>query len=88
MYNLLMNIYFSFQTDEVMIESLNMFDTQMDESMNNEILYVSPKNKTMDHRTSLNNRICCVVEISIFRLKKYWHTVYNLMELNVSPTLK
>ena len=48
---------FPFQTDKVLRESLHMFDTQKDESMNNVIAYVAPKNKTMAHRTSLNNRI-------------------------------
>ena len=37
---------------------------------------------------SLNNRISCVVVISIFGFNKYWHTVFNLMELNMSPTFK
>ena len=36
----------------------------------------------------LNNRISCVVGISIFGFKKYWQTVFNLMELNMSPTSK
>ena len=36
----------------------------------------------------LNNRISIVMGISIFGFKKYWHKVFNLMELNMSPTLK
>ena len=42
----------------------------------------------MVHNMSLNNRISCVVVISIFGFKKYWKTVFNLMELNMSPTFK
>ena len=42
----------------------------------------------MAHRMSLNNRISCVVGISIFGFKKYWQKVFNLMELNMSPTFK
>ena len=57
LYNLLKKTLFPFQTDKVLRESLHMFDTQKDESMNNVIAYVAPKNKTMAHRTSLNNRI-------------------------------
>ena len=37
---------------------------------------------------SLNNRISCVVRISIFGFKKYWRTVFNLMDLNMSLTFK
>ena len=43
-----------------------MFDAQKNESMNNVIAYVVPKSKMMAHIMSLNNRISCVVAISIF----------------------
>ena len=36
----------------------------------------------------LNNRISYVVGIDIFRFKKYWHTVLNLMDPNTIPTFK
>ena len=56
--------------------------------MNNAIDYVAPKNKTIAHIMSLNNRILCVVGIYILGFKKYWQIVFNLMELNISPTFK
>ena len=65
-----------------------MFDTQKNESMNNVIAYVAPKNKTMAHSMSLNNRISCVVGISIFRFKKYWKQVFALMEIQTTSTFK
>ena len=68
MYNILKKNIFPFQTDKVFKESLHIFDTQ-NESMNNVVAYVAPKNKTMSHITSLNNRISCVVVISIFGFK-------------------
>ena len=40
------------------------------------------------HNMVLNNRISCVVRISIFEFNKYWQTVFNSMELNMSPTFK
>ena len=46
--------------------------TQKNELINNVITYVAPKNKTMTHIMSLNNRISCVVEISIFGFNTYW----------------
>ena len=87
-YNILKNTIFPFQTDEVMRESLHMFDTKNNESTNNAIKYIETKNKTMIHIMRLNNRISCVEGISIFKFKKYWHTYFNLMELNMSPTFK
>ena len=56
--------------------------------MNNAIEYVAPKNKTMAHITSLNNRILCIVGIPIFVFKKYGQISFNLMELNMIPTFK
>ena len=58
-----------------------MFDTQKNESMNNVIKYVAPKNKKMAHIISRNNRISCVVGIYIFRFNTYWKEVFNLMEI-------
>ena len=49
LYNLLKKTLFPFQTDKVLKESLHMFDTQKNESMNNVIAYVAPKNKAMPH---------------------------------------
>ena len=87
MYNFLKKTIFTFQTDEVLRESLDMFDSQNNESMNNEIKYTAQK-KIMAHIISLNNRISCLVVIYIFRFKKYWQTVFNLMEINMIPTSK
>ena len=65
-----------------------MFDTHKNESMNNVILYVAPKNKTMAHSMSLNNRISYVVGISIFGFNTYWKQVFGLMEIQTSSTFK
>ena len=69
LYNLLKKTIFLFQTDKFLKESLHMFDTQKNESMNNVIAYVALKNKTMAHIMSLNNLISCVVGVSIFGFK-------------------
>ena len=65
-----------------------MFDTQQNESMNNVIAYVAPKNKTMAHSMSLNNRISYVVGISIFGFKTYWKQVFDFMEIQITQTFK
>ena len=88
MYNLLKKTIFLFQTDKVLKESLNMFDTPKNESMNNVIAYVAPKNKTMAHSISLNNRILCVVGISIFGFKTYWKRVFALMKIQRTSTFE
>ena len=45
LYNLLKKTLFPFRTYDVIKESLHMFDTQKNKSMNNVIVYVAPKNK-------------------------------------------
>ena len=55
--------------------------------MNNVIAYVAPKNKTMAHSMTLNNRISCIVGISIFGFKTYWEQVFNFMDIKTTPTL-
>ena len=54
----------------------------------NVISYVGPKNKTMGHIMSLNNRISCVVGISIFGFNTYWKQVFNLMDIKTTPKFK
>ena len=58
------------------------------ESMDNSIASVALKNKTIAHITSPNNRILCIVGISIFGFKKYWQVFFNLIGINISPTFK
>ena len=65
-----------------------MFDTHKNKPMNNVIAYVAPKNKTMAHIMILNDRISCVVGISIFGFRTYWEQVFDLMEIQRTQTLK
>ena len=62
--------------------------THKNESTNNAITYVVPKNKTMAHSISLNNSILRIVVISVFGFKTYWKRVFNLMEIKTTPTFK
>ena len=87
MYNLLKKNLIPFQTEKFQKESLRMFDTQK-KINENVIAYVAPKNKTMVHSMSLNNRISCVVGISIFRFKTYWKRVFALMEIQTTSNFK
>ena len=56
--------------------------------MNNVIAYVATKNKTMAHSMSLNNRISCVVGMSIFGFKISWKQVFDLMEIKTTSTFE
>ena len=56
--------------------------------MNNVIAYIAQKNKTMAHSVSLNNRISCIVGISISGFKTYWKRVFYLMEIQTTSTFE
>ena len=89
LYNILKKYYFPFQTDKVLNELLHMFYAHTkNESMNNVIAYVAPKNKTMAHSMRLNNRILCVLGISTFIFKTYWKQFFALMEIQTTPTFE
>ena len=81
---------YSFPVSNIQLlkESLHIIYTQKNELMNNVITYVAPKIKTMAHSMSLNNRISCVVVISIFGFNTYCKLVFNLMEIKTTPTFK
>ena len=64
-----------------------MFEAQENELMKNVIAYVVPKKK-MAHSVSLNNRILCIVGISIFGFMTYWKRVFALMEIQKTETFK
>ena len=46
------------------------------------------KNNMMAHSTIINNRISCVVGISIFGFKTYLKQVFNLMEIQTTSTFE
>ena len=50
--------------------------------------YVAPKNKTIAHSMSLNNRISCVVGMSILGFKTYWKQVFDLIQIQKSSTFE
>ena len=42
----------------------------------------------MTHIMSLNSRISCLMRISVFVFDKYWQAVFDLVDINISPTFK
>ena len=83
-----MNIPTKIHTYEVLKEFLHVFSTENIEFMNNLIIYVAPKNKMVEHSMILNSSISRDVGISIFSYNKYWQAVFDLINLNISPTFK
>ena len=46
------------------------------------------KQDNVTHSMSLNSILFCVCGTSTFRFEKYFQTVFELMELNITPTFK
>ena len=88
LYNILnMNIS-PFQTDKVIKSHCICLIHKKNESMNNVIACVAPKSNTMAQSMSLNNRISCVVGMSIFGFKTYWKQVFDFMEIQATPNFE
>ena len=87
-YKLLKQTLLTFQTCNFLKESLHIIDTQKNELMNNVIVYIAPKIKKMVQSMSLNNRISCVVAISIFGFNTYCKRVFNFMDIKTTPNFK
>ena len=69
-------------------ERISSYVWHTKKTINNAIACIARKNKKMVHSMIRKNRIYYVVGISIFGFNKYWQTVFNLIELNMSPNFK
>ena len=88
LYNILKKTIFPFQIEKVLKESLHMFDTRK-KRINEQCDSIRcAKKKTMANIMSRKNRISCLVGIYIFGFKTYWKQVFNLMEIQTTPTFK
>ena len=56
--------------------------------MNNVIVDVAPKFKTMVHVIILNSSISCWVVIYMFGFKTYWKQVVDMMNIQTNQTFK
>ena len=67
--------YEKFVTEERLKECYHNFDTQLNESLNNAIAKVAPKNRTYCKSLSLSARVHIVIGIQNYGYKKYWNTL-------------
>ena len=63
LFDILTKTYAPYITLERLIESLHLFDTQLNEALNNIVARYAPKNRTYRTTMSLSNRIAIVIGI-------------------------
>jgi hypothetical protein len=87
LYIALSNIISRFITIERLREVAHSMDTQCNESINNTISWLAPKNKCYGGSQSLRNRISIVVGIVSLGLNKYFTRLFHSLGITMMPNI-
>ena len=84
LYSALNNIIARFITLEALKEIGHGGDTQVNESLNNTISWLAPKNKTYGKSMSLTNRISIAIGVHSLGPMDYWRLLFNKLGMAVN----
>ena len=76
-----------FSTDEKLKQSLHYGDTQANESFNNQLSYLAPKNINFSQSKSLSYRLALCISFHNEGYLKTWKHVYSLLGITISRKL-
>jgi hypothetical protein len=85
LYGILKGEYARFITLDKLKEVSHSMDTQPNESMNNTISWLAPKNKCYSGSQSLRNRICIAIGINQLGLHKYLKKLLHRLGITMTP---
>jgi hypothetical protein len=68
-------------------ELAHVMDTQVNESMNNTISWMAPKNKCFGGSQSLRNRISIAVGINTLGLHRYFKRLFHALGITMTPNI-
>lgn len=88
LYDYLYGVTARFVTFEALKEVAHGGDTQVNESLNNTISWVAPKNKTYSASKSLLNRICIAVGIHCLGTFEYFDRLLNRLGIDMPEDTK
>jgi hypothetical protein len=60
-------------------------DTQVNESFNNTLSWIAPKNKVYCGSASLSNRFCMAIGIHSISITRFWTRVFKVFAITVTP---
>jgi hypothetical protein len=76
-----------FITMEKLREVCHVMDTQVNDSMNNTISWLAPKNKCYGGSQSLQNRIAIANGINSLGLHKYYTRIFHALGIRMTPNI-
>jgi hypothetical protein len=88
LYDALKIILAPFITKEALIEVAHGWDTNANESMNNTISWLAPKNKSYSGTVSLRNRVCMAIGIQSLGYDQYFARLFRELGLDLDDTTK
>jgi hypothetical protein len=88
LYAVLMEKVSRFFTFDRLKEIAHGMDTQVNESFNNTISWMAPKNKVYCGSSSLSNRLCMAVGINSIGLVRYFTRLYKEMGITMTPNVE
>jgi hypothetical protein len=88
LYATLHNLISRFVTLERLREVGHSMDTQVNESLNNTIAWLAPKNKCYGGSQSLNNRISIAVGISTLGYNKFFVRMFHALGITMTPNIQ
>ena len=77
-----------FLTKNALHEVAHSMDTQVNESLNNSIAWLAPKNKTYSGSTSLRNRVCVAIGISSIGTLHYFRRIFEALDIKMTPDVE
>jgi hypothetical protein len=87
LYKLLQDMVGRFVTLEQLKEVAHMMDTQVNESFNNTVALLAPKNKVYCGSSSLLNRVGIAVGIKSIGMLQYFTRLYKALGINMTPNV-
>ena len=86
LYSFLEDLLSRFLTEDALMEVGHAFDTQVNESLNNSIAWLAPKNKTYAGSRSLANRIYITIGIQSIGSLHYFKPLFEALGIDLTPT--
>jgi hypothetical protein len=88
LYACLQDLIARFVTLECLKELAHSFDTQVNESLNNTIAWLAPKNKCYGGSQSLSNRVSIAIGMNSIGLSKTFARIFKALSITMTPNVE
>jgi hypothetical protein len=87
LYKAVSDLLARFITLDKLREVAHPYDTQVNESLNNTISWLAPKNKCYGGSCSLTNRICIAIGVNTLGMEKYFARLFKALAIPMTPNV-